>query len=291
MKHSGAIVGDALRQAFMPKDEYQNLREEDKVWSRLQRPLLMTLVTVIWAAIIVAAIITLQVVFPSRGGERPFCENRKTEIRISSIKVGGAFSLTDEEAANYFWTAVFLPTAVVVGVSILYLLAGIAVAYSAPQRHGCLKVVENNYCASKRGGVRCLATLNASFALVFVLLALFLGSTILTLESDCSVALFWCYEVVCWGLAFLFGGTAFFLKRKAAVILDEGEYYGSHTVGVEMLEATPQLPQAEIERRINAGFSSWMGPSLLSSDEEDEPQNSGLDDIWEEDDIYGLPRP
>ncbi|BBG95329.1 hypothetical protein Prudu_003844 [Prunus dulcis] len=27
---------------------------------------------------------------------------------------------------------------------------GIAVAYSAPTRHGCLKVVENNYCASKR---------------------------------------------------------------------------------------------------------------------------------------------
>lgn len=29
--------------------------------------------------------------------------------------------------------------------------AGIIVAYSAPARHGCLKVVENNYCASRRG--------------------------------------------------------------------------------------------------------------------------------------------
>lgn len=29
--------------------------------------------------------------------------------------------------------------------------SGITVAYSAPTRHGCLKVVENNYCASKRG--------------------------------------------------------------------------------------------------------------------------------------------
>lgn len=29
--------------------------------------------------------------------------------------------------------------------------AGITVAYAAPVRHGCLKVVENNYCASKRG--------------------------------------------------------------------------------------------------------------------------------------------
>lgn len=31
------------------------------------------------------------------------------------------------------------------------LVAGITVAYSAPTRNGCLKVVENNYCASKRG--------------------------------------------------------------------------------------------------------------------------------------------
>lgn len=30
-------------------------------------------------------------------------------------------------------------------------VSGIFVAYSAPTRHGCLKVVENNYCASKRG--------------------------------------------------------------------------------------------------------------------------------------------
>jgi hypothetical protein len=28
---------------------------------------------------------------------------------------------------------------------------GISVAYSAPQRHGCLRIVENNCCASKRG--------------------------------------------------------------------------------------------------------------------------------------------
>ena len=145
------------------------------------------------------------------------------------------------------------------------------------------------FCALKRGGVRCLATLNVSFAAVFVLLALFLGSTILTLESDCSVTLFWCYEVVCWGLVVIFGGTAFFLRRKAAVILDEGEYYGSHTIGLEMLEATPQLPQAEIEKRVNAGFSSWMGSSFLSSDEEDGPQINGLDDIWEDEDAYSMP--
>lgn len=28
---------------------------------------------------------------------------------------------------------------------------GIAVAYTARTKHGCMKVVENNYCASKRG--------------------------------------------------------------------------------------------------------------------------------------------
>ncbi len=28
---------------------------------------------------------------------------------------------------------------------------GISVAYSAPERHGCLRVVENDWCASKRG--------------------------------------------------------------------------------------------------------------------------------------------
>lgn len=35
--------------------------------------------------------------------------------------------------------------------SIVWFAAGMAVAYSAPSRHGCLKVVENNCCASKRG--------------------------------------------------------------------------------------------------------------------------------------------
>lgn len=37
-----------------------------------------------------------------------------------------------------------------------------AVAYTAPTRHGCLKVVENDYCASKRG-----MSLILSFGLVF----------------------------------------------------------------------------------------------------------------------------
>ncbi|MFQ6671432.1 hypothetical protein Gotur_035982 [Gossypium turneri] len=149
---------------------------------------------------------------------------------------------------------------------------GIVVAYSAPTRHGCLKVVENNYCASKRGGVRCLSILNAVFALIFGLLALFLGSSLLTLGSSCSLPLFWCYEIASWGLVILYGGTAIFLRRRAAIILDEGEF-GSRTLGLEMLEANPLEVTPDVERRVNEGFKAWMGSSLLSSDEEDEPES------------------
>lgn len=283
MNRTGAIVGDALRQAFMPKDEYESLREEEKAWGRLQRPLVMMCVTVIWVGIVVSVVLALVVVFPGKG-ERPFCQKRRIQALPSA-----AYLLTEEEAVQYFWFGLFLPTNIFFGVSIIYLLAGIAVAYSAPRRHGFLKIVENNYCTSKRGGVRCLAILNAVFAVIFAFCALLLGPTILTQESDCSSILFWCYEVMCWGLVVLFGGAAFFLRRKAAVILDEGEHYGSLTVGLEMLEAPPQLSQAELERRINVGFNSWMGSSLLSSDEEDGLCTTGLDDVWEDDDVYSTP--
>lgn len=33
----------------------------------------------------------------------------------------------------------------------ILLVAGITVAYTAPARHGCLQVVENDFCASRRG--------------------------------------------------------------------------------------------------------------------------------------------
>ena len=112
--------------------------------------------------------------------------------------------------------------------------------------------------------------MNAIFAIIFGLLALFLGSSLLTLVSNCSVPLFWCYEVASWGLVILYGGTAFFLRGKAAVILDEGEFSGRN-IGLEMLEANPLEVTPEVERRVNEGFKAWMGPSLLSSDEEDEP--------------------
>lgn len=126
--------------------------------------------------------------------------------------------------------------------------------------------------SSSAGGVRCLSILNVVFAIIFGLLAIFLGSSLLTLGSSCSVPLFWCYEISTWGLVVLYGGTAFFLRRKAAVILDGGEY-GSRTFGLEMLEANPLEVTPNVERRVNEGFKTWMGPSLLSSDEEDEPES------------------
>ncbi|XP_042002242.1 uncharacterized protein LOC121751555 isoform X2 [Salvia splendens] len=191
-----------------------------------------------------------------------------------------AFVLTDQETVDYYWMVMFLPSSTLFAVSAVYLIAGIIVAYTAPTRNGCLKVVENNYCASRRGSVRCLSILNLVFSIIFGLLALFLGSTLLTLGSNyCSLPLFWCYEIASWAFVILHGGAAFFLRRKAAVVLDERET-GGRNFGLEMLEATPTEVTPEVERRFTDGFKSWMGPSILSSDDEDE-----LDDYVEVPDI------
>ena len=132
------------------------------------------------------------------------------------------------------------------------------------------------------GGVRCLSTLNLSFMITYVLLSIFLGIFTLRLGTSCSVALFWCYEVACWGLVVLLGATAFFLQRKAAVIMDAGEYYGHHERGVELLEAIAITP--EMEDRVEAGFKSWMGPpDGVLSDDGESGVNDGLDDVWEGD--------
>lgn len=288
-----AIIGDALRQAFMPKHEYECLRDEDKAWNRLQRPFVICTLTLISLAIIISTVISLKIVFPIDPARRPFCVDYRIQplsINFTNIAttgggggVGGgsagdsdtfpgAFYLTNQETVDYYWMVVFVPSTFIFAVSSVYLIAGIMVAYTAPMRHGCLKVVENNYCASRRGGVRCLSILNVVFAVVFGLLALFLGSTLLTLGSSCSAPLFWCYEIASWGLVILYGGTAFFLRRKAAVILDESDFSGRN-LGVEMLEANPMEVTPDVERRVNESFKAWMGPSFLSSDEEDESDN------------------
>ncbi|RZC90587.1 hypothetical protein C5167_029721 [Papaver somniferum] len=274
-----AIISDALRQAFMPKHEYESLREEEKAWSRIQRPIVLVIVMILGLMVLISVTISLNIVFPSDNGNRPFCHQR-VQINDNGLLGGsgesdlfpGAFYLTEQEAVDYYWMVVFIPSAIIFVVSSVYLLAGMAVAYSAPTRNGCLKVVENNYCASKRGGVRCLSILNIVFAIIFGLLAVFLGSSLLTLGSSCTLPLFWCYEIASWSLVIFYGGTAFLLRRKAATILDEGDFAGRN-FGLEMLEAAPQEVTPEVERRVNEGFKTWMGSSLLSSDEEDGPDD------------------
>ncbi|WCJ29834.1 hypothetical protein M5689_011438 [Euphorbia peplus] len=271
-----SIIGDALRQAFMPKHDYEN---QDRAWIKIQRPIFMSCLAVISLVILVCIILSLKIVFPGDNSlRRPFCSHRGPHPppRSDSDLIRHAFYLTDQETVDYYWIVVFVPSAVIFFASIPYLCAGIAVAYSAPTRHGCLKVVENNYCASRRGGVRCISILNVVFAVIFGVLALFLGSSLLTLGSRCSLPLFWCYEIATWGLVILYGGTAFFLRRKRAMILDESDF-SSRNHGLEMLEANPVEVTPEVERRVNEGFKAWMGSSLLSSDDEDEPDNSNLE--------------
>ncbi|KAG7545322.1 hypothetical protein ISN44_As12g008010 [Arabidopsis suecica] len=272
-----AIIGDALRQAFMPKQEYESLREEDRAWIKLQRPTLISIVALLSFVIFTCTIVSLKIVFPSNVLKRPFCSDVKLQplpiygkARDSDL-FPGAFYLTDQETVDYYWMVVFVPSTIIFLVSSVYLVAGIFVAYSAPHRHGFLKVVENNYCASRRGGVRCLSILNVVFAIIYGLLAIFLGSSLLSLGSSCSVPLFWCYEISSWGLVILYAGTAFFLRRRAALTIDEGEFGNRNDQGLEMLEANPLEFTPDVERRVNEGFKAWMGPSLLSSDEEDEP--------------------
>lgn len=110
------------------------------------------------------------------------------------------------------------------------------------------------------------------FAIICGLLAIFLGSSLLTLGSSCSVPLFWCYEISSWGLVILYAGTAYSLRRSAALTMDEGEFGNRNHQGLEMLEANPLEFTPEVEGRVNEGFKAWMGSSLLSSDEEDEPE-------------------
>lgn len=70
-------------------------------------------------------------------------------------------------------------------------------------------------------------------------------------------------------MVILHAGAGFFLRRKAALVLDGGDSGGRNT-GLEMLEANYTEVTPDVERRVTEGFKAWMGPSFLSSDEEDE---------------------
>lgn len=130
-----AIIGDALRQAFMPKRDYDGLREEQRAWGRLQKPLVLLLAGVVSIAVVVAVSVSLAIVFPGEPNRRPLCRDRRIQalplVNMSidaadsdSYSYHGAFYLTDEEAADYYWMVVFLPSAVIFLISAVYLLPG-----------------------------------------------------------------------------------------------------------------------------------------------------------------------
>lgn len=125
-----AIIGDALRQAFMPKRQYENLREEEKAWGKLQKPLVATLVALIGLAIFVCTIISLNIVFPHDIGNRPFCSDRRLQALPVIGKGGesdhllGAFYLTNQEIVDYYWMLVFIPSVFAFLASAVYLVAG-----------------------------------------------------------------------------------------------------------------------------------------------------------------------
>lgn len=124
-----SIIGDALRQAFMPKAEYDTLRDEDKAWGRLRRPAVLALVGVLCAGVLFPVFIVLNIVFPADPASRPFCTGRRIQALPINGSRGsdlfpGAFYLTEEEAADYFWMVVFVPSSILFLVSLLYLVAG-----------------------------------------------------------------------------------------------------------------------------------------------------------------------
>jgi len=123
------VIGDALRQAFMPKHEYHNLREEDKALIKLQRPICMAIVGIISLAIVISTAISLNIVFPGDAGNRPFCNGLRIEplpinVTSDSDSLPGAFYLTDQQTVDYFYVALFLPSLFLVLVSVVYLVAG-----------------------------------------------------------------------------------------------------------------------------------------------------------------------
>lgn len=129
-----AIIGDALRQAFMQKHEYESLREEDRAWGKLQRPLSMAFLAVVCLVFLVCTIISLSIVFPRDIAKRPFCSDRRLQPLPVDVNGGGggddpdllsgAFYLTDQETVDYYWMVVFIPSMIIFSLTAVYLIAG-----------------------------------------------------------------------------------------------------------------------------------------------------------------------
>lgn len=131
-------AGDALRQAFMSREDYEELREEEKVWRRLQKPLCMAGITVVWTVVVVAMMVMVDVVFAVSGGAYPFCQKR----RLPSYDMAGSsdhrrgdlpsYVYTEEEAVDAFWLVAFLPSSFVFVFSTIYLFAGASSSTPSP---------------------------------------------------------------------------------------------------------------------------------------------------------------
>lgn len=131
-----AIIGDALRQAFMPKHEYQSLRDEEKAWHKMQKPLSVAALALVLLAVSVSTAISLKIVFPADNLRRPFCRDLRIQplpVNFNATEGGGdgdldlfpsAFVLTDQETVDYYWMVVFAPSAMLFAVSAVYLIAG-----------------------------------------------------------------------------------------------------------------------------------------------------------------------
>lgn len=144
-----AIIRDALRQAFMPKNEYESLREEDKAWLRLRKPFVLFSVALISIAVLVSTLISFSIVFLEDPGRRPFCGdlqiqplsiNITASATTTTISGGadrggdsdgtlGAFYLTNQETVYYYWMVVFIPSFVVFAISAAYLIAGMNASF------------------------------------------------------------------------------------------------------------------------------------------------------------------
>lgn len=141
-----ALLGDALRQAFMPKHEYESLREEEKAWQKLQRPAILFSLALVFITILVSTLVSLNIVFPADPLKRPFCNdiriqplpiNLTSALSDSVVRPGtdagihgdsdlflSAFVLTDQETVDYYWMVVFIPSTLVFAASVVYLVAG-----------------------------------------------------------------------------------------------------------------------------------------------------------------------
>jgi len=133
-----ALLGDALRQAFlMPRRAYAALRDDEHCsLPRLRRPLAVAAACCVAAAVAAAACVSLGIVFPAEPAERPFCRERRMLEALPAAASsreeepeayryrGGAFYMTTAEAADFYWMVVFVPSAVLFGISLTYLVAG-----------------------------------------------------------------------------------------------------------------------------------------------------------------------